>query len=112
MAPTTLFRFDAGCGIGLGHFSRCLSLAEALRRAGWSSVMLTNDADVEQRIVEAGHGVERRTATGDGGVDDVDEVRAAARRFGCRSVVVDSYCFRAAGLASLRRDRSHRPGDR
>lgn len=34
---TALVRCDGGPGIGLGHVTRCLAIAEALNSAGWSS---------------------------------------------------------------------------
>jgi UDP-2,4-diacetamido-2,4,6-trideoxy-beta-L-altropyranose hydrolase len=102
VADTALFRFDAGAGVGLGHFSRCLSLAEALGHAGIGRVMLVPaDGPLEQQVASAGHVAEHRHADADQD-GDVDEVIASARRHRCRWVVVDSYRFPAAALGRVR----------
>jgi UDP-2,4-diacetamido-2,4,6-trideoxy-beta-L-altropyranose hydrolase len=55
-----VFRCDGGPTIGAGHLSRCLTLADALAQAGWSSRFLANEAtpSVLPRLARSQHTVE------------------------------------------------------
>lgn len=52
-APVVLFRPDGGAGAGLGHVSRCLSLAAAVRSGGGRPWFVT-EADAVGRVRAAG----------------------------------------------------------
>ena len=53
---TAIFRCDASPAIGAGHVVRCLALADALRRDGWSCTFVcSDDSDVAVRVLAATH---------------------------------------------------------
>ena len=60
MAATTLiaFRVDAGVDIGLGHLSRCVTLANALRDRGARILFLTSRETANWASLIDGHGFE------------------------------------------------------
>ena len=98
-----LCRVDAGPAVGLGHLQRCLSLAEALRRVGCESRILTCDhPQVRQRIAAAGFEMASLTARTLGGIDDLEQTVVTAAQGGCEAVVVDSYAIGPESLRALR----------
>lgn len=94
-----LFRVEAGPGIGLGHVSRCASLAAALDGAGRQWRCLTADATALAEVVPADHIIALNTAPFS--VAEAGEVcrRAASLHTAC--VVVDSYGADFAYLTEL-----------
>jgi len=56
-----IFRTDGGGNVGLGHLSRCLSLAESLKEKGIKCVFATKDIDskIGGMIVSNGHLIEK-----------------------------------------------------
>lgn len=89
---TVLFRVDAGAGCGLGHLSRCLALATALRELGAQSVFLVpDDSDVLARVRIRGFEALAFPAAALGTPADLTGTAATVRRLGCATAVVDSY---------------------
>ena len=100
---TFLFRVDAGPGVGLGHLSRCVALADALAARGAPSVFLVpSDGAASTRSLAARHRVDVPVSSERGGSADLQDTIAAARRHGCLNVVVDSYAVDARYLGRLR----------
>ncbi len=50
-----LFRADGNSNIGLGHVMRCLSIADAFKNAGESSLFITADNELHKTIKDRGH---------------------------------------------------------
>ncbi|MFH0903237.1 MAG: UDP-2,4-diacetamido-2,4,6-trideoxy-beta-L-altropyranose hydrolase [Pseudomonadota bacterium] len=111
-----LFRCDASTGIGLGHLSRCLNLADAVSRQGGACWFLVRrlGMDFSSWIVERGHTIIEHDVEVDVEVDvasgevttclsDADQTRtkAEAARLGVGWIVVDSYSASSAYLAGL-----------
>lgn len=80
-----VFRCDAGITLGGGHVMRCLSLAGALERAGWSTAFAVLRGS--EAVVPALHGREVLL------LDDPADVPALLRRWpdGVDLLVVDHY---------------------
>jgi UDP-2,4-diacetamido-2,4,6-trideoxy-beta-L-altropyranose hydrolase len=87
-APLALFRCDASPGIGAGHVSRCLALAETLADAGWrvGFVVGRDTVATAPALAESGYAV-RVLEDNDG---DVAALRAEAGE-GADLLVVDHY---------------------
>ncbi len=97
----SIFRVDAGPRIGLGHLTRCLSVAAALDDLGTESIFLTSeDPTVRSRIKRFGFEMEFSSMSGTG--DDIMQTLSLAERNHCRFVIVDSYRVDAPYLARLR----------
>jgi UDP-2,4-diacetamido-2,4,6-trideoxy-beta-L-altropyranose hydrolase len=81
-----LFRCDAGLKHGLGHLSRCLTLADTMARAGIQSAFVVHAPEgIRRRVLDAGYAVvaaEAPIGTGDEPAGWIAE--------GTRVVVVDS----------------------
>lgn len=95
---TTLFRCDAHRSIGLGHLSRCLTLAGALRSRGVDSVFAMQDRDARlgELVTSAGHclhllEVEPQEGFAKLSAADVHATRALAEQHGASWLVVDTY---------------------
>ena len=100
---TFLFRVDVGPGVGLGHLSRCVALANGLSARGASSVFLVPpEGETSARSLAVRHTVEVLASSKRGSAEDLDETIAAARRHGGHDVVVDSYAVDAHYLGRLR----------
>ena len=83
---TVLFRCDAGLKHGLGHLSRCLTLADALAHAGIQSGFVVHAPEgIRRRVSDAGYEVVATEASI--GADDEPPGWIAE---GARLVVVDS----------------------
>lgn len=99
-----LFRCDASSAIGLGHLSRCASLARAARRNGLRSAFLLNEADFDLPPWVLG-GLSARVlprVRRPGSEEDLAKTRAAALRLGVRWAVVDTYAARKPFFDGLR----------
>ena len=61
------FRCDASLAIGTGHVMRCLTLADALRERDVRSTFISRDlpGNINTRIMDAGHRLERLAPPGD-----------------------------------------------
>lgn len=104
-----LFRCDASSSIGLGHLSRCASLARAAAELGLRSAFLLNEAelslpawihqDIRARVLNP---VPRP-----GDRYDLAATRAAALRLSVRWVVVDTYAADESFFAGLQGETFH-----
>ncbi|MBI3553503.1 MAG: UDP-2,4-diacetamido-2,4,6-trideoxy-beta-L-altropyranose hydrolase [Elusimicrobia bacterium] len=105
-APRVLIRVEGGGAIGLGHLTRCLALAAALRKQGAQVHFLTQTTEPKllDKIKAAGCTVSRAPAGSDAAF-----LIKRARTLGSSAVVTDSYtlprdyhrCVRKAGLRVL-----------
>lgn len=98
-APRILFFADAGASVGGGHVMRCLTLAEALIRAGAvCGFVATPEAETVLRAF-AGSEIARWPIPADEVGPCVAAVAERARAWGAAGVVLDHY---GAGLAQER----------
>lgn len=97
-----VFRCDATAATGLGHLSRSLALAEALRRQGGEAVFLGNWGDAAFALLSASGFAFHGAIVPSGSVEDAaDTVRLVA----CESaegVLADSYALDTAWVSRLR----------
>ena len=101
-----LCRVDAGPNVGLGHLQRCLSLAEALRRRGFTVFFLAPELiDVRARVDAAGFELLHGAFEGSdaGGLRDRNMVIDAAGLRGCDLVILDSYHIDNEYISGVRR---------
>jgi len=89
------FRTGAGSALGLGHLSRCLALAHALRTLGAESRMLI-DGDHRTLELAMAAGFE---ASAVARADDPEATLEWCGRLGASALVVDSYGFTTDDLA-------------
>jgi UDP-2,4-diacetamido-2,4,6-trideoxy-beta-L-altropyranose hydrolase len=89
------FRTGAGSALGLGHLSRCLALARALRTLGAESRMLI-DGDHRTLELAMAAGFE---ASAVARADDPEATLEWCGRLGASALVVDSYGFTTDDLA-------------
>src|SRR5260370_19755624 len=94
-AVRVAFRTDAGSAVGLGHFSRCLALAHALRTLGAESRMLI-DGDHRTLELAMAAGFE---ASAVARADDPEATLEWCGRLGASALLVDSYGFTPDDLA-------------
>lgn len=106
MSPRALIRVDASPEIGLGHLSRCLSLAQALSKCGIVSIFVVRDPDpsVRSKIEAGGHDLVVLPATVDpGSSTDADLVLAQVEAEQTPPIlIVDHYRIDARWEARLR----------
>src|SRR6266850_2077722 len=94
-AARVAFRTDAGSAVGLGHLSRCLALAHALRTLGAESrVLIDGDHRALELAMAAGF-----EASAVARADDPDATLEWCGRLGASALVVDSYGFTPDDLA-------------
>lgn len=97
-----VFRCDAGAVHGLGHLSRCLTVADACRHAGWRPGFVVHAPDeLSRRVTTAGWPLYPAGGPVGSAADDPD----AWMPHGARVVVVDSKAATAAWLLSCGRHR-------
>lgn len=96
-----LLRVDAGAEFGLGHFTRSLALAQALRQSHAACTFLTTPK-AQARVEQAGCDFVSLDAVAPGSQADLEKTCATAREKQCAVVVVDSYRIGADFLAGLR----------
>jgi len=98
-----LIRVDAGSGTGLGHLHRCLALSEALHQRGARVIFLlaASEEDVE-RIKRSNFHCDSMANLERGGVQDYERTESSARKYGCRTIVVDSYAVKNEFVEKLR----------
>ena len=92
-----LIRADGGHAIGLGHLTRCMALAAALRRKGARATFVTRTSERKLlgKIAASGSAVVLMPP----GVDHGDDARfllRQAERLGAAAVVIDSYSITTA----------------
>jgi len=93
-----VFRTGGSKQIGFGHFRRCLSLAEALRRLGTDCFFLLDEDPVcISQLITAGF-----EATHIQPKEDLTRTVEQCRRRTARAIVADSYALDTAYLAGLR----------
>ncbi len=90
---TVLFRCD-GLSM-LGHLSRCMALAEALREIGWRAVFRSAQGDAGRALLTAG-GFEARAVTDFEPEADARHTAAAAKEIQAAWIVLDGYEFTPA----------------
>jgi UDP-2,4-diacetamido-2,4,6-trideoxy-beta-L-altropyranose hydrolase len=95
-----LFRTGGSAFRGLGHVRRCLSLADALRHRGVSSIFRVHGGGALVDFVEA-HGFEAAPAMGVD-IKDAHRTRDLADALTAGMILADSYDFEAGYLAQLR----------
>jgi UDP-2,4-diacetamido-2,4,6-trideoxy-beta-L-altropyranose hydrolase len=102
MTEVLLFRVDAGPSIGLGHFVRCVALAQAWREGGGRAVFAMGDTPqpISQRLEARGIGLVAAVGRA-GGAEDRRATIAEAARHGARTVVLDGYTFGANFQADI-----------
>lgn len=97
---TILIRCDATRETGLGHLSRCLSLAEALRLEGVDCHFVGHLSTTAHSLLAAA-GFPAHTVTTDAGTEaDADALATRAHALSA-GVVVDSYAIDAAWVGRL-----------
>src|SRR6266403_599071 len=94
-AARVAFRTDAGSAVGLGHLSRCLALAHALRTLGAESRVLI-DGDHRALELALAAGLEAPAVAR---ADDPEATLELFGRLGASALVVDSYGFTPDDLA-------------
>jgi spore coat polysaccharide biosynthesis predicted glycosyltransferase SpsG len=112
------FRLDAGGEIGLGHFFRCLSIAEAFTVLGNEVYFLSRNLPSWLQEIAIGHGAEiaqisspgtSARLSGDGvslnrlPPDDSSQTLAVSRTLGLDLLVVDHYGIDQAWFSNLER---------
>jgi UDP-2,4-diacetamido-2,4,6-trideoxy-beta-L-altropyranose hydrolase len=104
---TFVVRCDASATLGLGHFVRCLSLAQELRRRGATVVFACRTLLPLARRALAGEGITCRAlpvvSQPDGGLlDEVPLLVDLAWQSGASAAIIDHYSADGAYLARLR----------
>ena len=87
-APRAIFRADASPKIGGGHVMRCLTLADELRRRGWTCAFATRPGAEETvpSLASSGHVVFHLSG------EEQDEAREIEKGLGeCALLVADHY---------------------
>lgn len=100
---TWIFHCDATAATGLGHLSRCLALAEALRRRGGRAVFHGHWAGAAFTLLAASGFDFRGKVTPTGSAEDADALAELAANEDAAGAVADSYALDAAWLAELAR---------
>lgn len=96
-----VFRCDSGATTGLGHLSRCLALAEALRERD-STALFIGDYSTHALALLKGAGVDHVASLAPvGSTDDVAVTLDAVTTNHALGLVVDSYAVDAGYLATL-----------
>ena len=93
-----VFRTGGSRQIGFGHFRRCLSLAEALRRLGTDCVFLLDEDPVCAGQATAA-GFEAMNVRPE---EDLSQTIEQCRKRRARTIVADSYALDAKYLSGLR----------
>lgn len=89
--PFAVFRADGGPQLGGGHIARCLTLADELRRGGWTCAFAVSDetAATMPALAASGHGV--LTLQADAAPESEAAAIAGRWQDGADLLVVDHY---------------------
>ncbi len=96
-----VFRCDANEATGLGHLSRSLALAEALRRAGGEALFLGHWRGPAFVLLDSAGFAHRSAEFVPGTVDDAAELARCVIAEGADGACVDSYAIDASWLADV-----------
>ncbi len=96
-----IFRCDANEATGLGHLSRSLALAEALRRAGGEAVFLGHWSGPAFVLLDAAGFAHRAGEFVPGTAEDATELARSVMAEGADGACVDSYAIDAPWLANV-----------
>lgn len=96
-----IFRCDATPATGLGHLSRSLALAEALRRLGGQAVFSGHWGDAAFTLLSASGFMFREALASTGGVEDAEELARLVAAVGADGALADSYDLNSAWVAHL-----------
>jgi UDP-2,4-diacetamido-2,4,6-trideoxy-beta-L-altropyranose hydrolase len=96
-----VFRADAGASVGFGHLSRCLALAEAVRRAGGKSLVLVREPSAAVERLASERGVALAPLAAEPGSRE-DAAKTLAVAADADVLVVDGYAFGPTYFDALR----------
>ena len=96
-----VFRCDANEATGLGHLSRSLALAEALRRAGGEALFLGHWSGPAFVLLDSAGFGHRSGEFVPGAAEDAAELARSVLAEGADGACVDSYAINASWLANV-----------
>ena len=99
-----IFRCDANEATGLGHLSRSLALAEALRRTGGEARFVGHWSGPALTLLAAAGFAQRASEFTSGSAADARELACCVRAECADGACVDSYAIDAAWLANVAAD--------
>lgn len=95
-----LFRCDATAETGVGHLSRCLALAEALRRSGKTCHFIGHWSGLSVKMLQHASFTSQPSTAATGSEADAESIIVASEQ-GAVGVLIDSYQFDVRWLKQL-----------